>query len=158
MEPDYWIELESTYRERVAQRKALHSVRGKGVIDALPGSEPACRELMEMVIQFLCARYPNQFHYTSKTGVFHNRILDVYSETLTINPLEFLLQHVPEDFLLTLEDKSTGLYVLRAAVSCSQVGWDLKKKMGRPLHEIHEPVPDYKERMQFSMDRSVLTR
>ncbi|KAG6817079.1 hypothetical protein H0H87_012847 [Tephrocybe sp. NHM501043] len=28
--------------------------------------------------------------------------------------------------------------------------------MGKPLHEIHEPVPDYKEKMKASMDRYFL--
>jgi hypothetical protein len=123
------------------------------VIDRLPGSELACEELMEMAIQFLCVRYPNQFRYNSRDGVFHNRIFDTLSDTKTVDPLVFLLDHVPEDFLITQEDPKTGLYRLTAAVSCSVVGWSLKVKMGKPLHEIHEPVPDYKERMQFSMDR-----
>ncbi|GLB35130.1 putative IMP dehydrogenase / GMP reductase domain containing protein [Lyophyllum shimeji] len=156
MEPDWWIELESTYRERIAQRKQLYAEYGKAIIDALPGSEQACKELKEMVIQFLCARYPNQFQVRWGAGVFFNRILGTRSKTRTVDALdalEFLLDHVPEDFLITLEDERTGLYVLRAAVSCSAVGWRLQEKMGRPLHEIHEPVPDYKEKMQFSMDR-----
>ncbi|KDR69010.1 hypothetical protein GALMADRAFT_272187 [Galerina marginata CBS 339.88] len=155
MEPDWWIELESTYRERVAQRKQLYADHGKAIIDMLPGSGSACQELMEMVIQFLCARYPNQFQVeaTWKSRIFLNRILGISSDTKVVNPLEFLLEHVPEDFLIVQEDTRTGLYVLRAAVSCSAVGWRLAEKMGKPLHEVHGPVPDYKEKMQSSMDR-----
>lgn len=153
LEPDWWIELESTYRERITQRKQLYADHGKAIIDALPGSEQACKELMEMVIQFLCARYPNQFQVNWRSGLFRNHILGTWSNTRTVDALEFLLDHVPEDFLLTQQDAQTGLYVLRAAVSCSAIGWRLQEKMGRPLHEIHEPVPDYKEKMQFSMDR-----
>jgi len=85
--------------------------------------------------------------------LFRNQILGTRSNTKTADALKFLLDHVPEDFLITQEDKKTGLYILRAAVSCSAVGWRLQEKMGRPLHEVHEPVPDYKEKMQFSMDR-----
>jgi hypothetical protein len=153
MEPDWWLELESTYRERVAQRRKLHERHDKGVINYLPGSEAACRELMEMVIQFLCARYPNQFKFDSRSGIFHNHILETTHDTNTVHPLYFLLNNVPEDFLITLPDEKTGLYHLRAAVSCSQVGWDLKEKIGKPLNEVHVPVPHYKERMEFSMDR-----
>lgn len=36
---------------------------------------------------------------------------------------------------------------------CSSLGWNLAGKIGRKLHEIHQPVPDYREKMQFSMDR-----
>ncbi|KAH0830382.1 hypothetical protein J3R83DRAFT_1776 [Lanmaoa asiatica] len=37
LEPDWWIELESTYRERIDQRKKLYTEHGKLVIDELPG-------------------------------------------------------------------------------------------------------------------------
>ncbi|KAJ7043237.1 hypothetical protein C8F04DRAFT_1207726 [Mycena alexandri] len=153
MDPDRWIELESTYRARIQQRMHLYLEHGKKIIDALPGSELACQELMEMVIQFVCARYPRQFQLDAASGIFHNRILNVSSDTKTMQPLVLLLQHIPEDFLITLEDKKTGLYVFRAGVSCSSVGWNVQTKIGLPLHEIHKPVPDYKEKMSFSMDR-----
>ncbi|TFK67917.1 hypothetical protein BDN72DRAFT_842513 [Pluteus cervinus] len=153
MDPDWWLELESTYVERIKQRKAIHAKHGKIIQDSLPGTEPACRELMEMVIHFLCARYPNQFDFDIKMGVFQNHILKQTFFTRDIDPLTFLLENVPEDFLLVFEDKETGLYHLRAAVSCSAVGWNMAEKMGKPLHEIHAPVPDFKEKLQFSMDR-----
>ncbi|KAF8418905.1 hypothetical protein L210DRAFT_3426616 [Boletus edulis BED1] len=153
LEPDWWIELEFTYRERIDQRKKLYAERGKQVIDELPGSRAASRECMEMVIQYVCQRYPNQFHYDNWTGVFSNNILGVKVDINTVHPLVFLLEHVPEVFLITQEDPETGLYVLRAAVSCSAVGWNISQKIGRPLHQIHGPVPDYKEKMAFSMDR-----
>ncbi|KAJ7771755.1 hypothetical protein B0H16DRAFT_1514610 [Mycena metata] len=153
MDPDRWIELESTYRTRIQQRMQLYSQHGKKIIDALPGSELACQELMEMVVQFVCARYPRQFQFDTASGIFHNRILNISSDTKTTQPLVLLLQHIPEDFLITLEDKKTGLYVFRAGVSCSSVGWNVSTKIGLPLHEIHKPVPDYKEKMEFSMNR-----
>lgn len=153
MDPDRWIELESTYRERIQQRMELYSKHGKKIVDSLPGSEDACRELMEMVIQFVCARYPRQFRMDTASGMFYNNILEIASDTRTVHPLFVLLQHIPEDFLLTLEDKKTGLYAFRAGVSCSSVGWNVSTKIGLHLHEIHQPVPDYKEKMEFSMNR-----
>lgn len=153
MEPDWWIELESTYCERITQRKQLYAEHGNKIIDALPGSELACKELMEMVIQFICVRYPNQFQFDQRTGVFQNHILDTCSDITTVQPLNFLLENIPEDFLITQEDGETGLYVLRAGVCCSAVDWNISTKIGKPLHEIHGPVPDYKEKMKFSMDR-----
>ncbi|KAJ3815730.1 hypothetical protein EV368DRAFT_70671 [Lentinula lateritia] len=153
MEPDYWLELESTYKERIAQRKALHAKHGKMIIDALPGSELACRELMEMAIQFLCVRYPKQFH--SDGRVLYNRILNTQSNVDEEDPLVVLNNNVPEDFLLTLPDPKTGLYTMVAGVCCSSLGWNVATKIGKPLKEIHDVVPDYKEKMEFSMDRSV---
>jgi hypothetical protein len=156
LEPDYWLELESTYRERISQRRQIYALHGKRVIDELPGSEAASKELMEMVIQYLCLRYPQQFEFDEWTSTFRNHILNSTTNISTVHPLVFLLENVPEDFLITQEDTDTGLYTLRAAVSTSAVGWNISQKIGKPLHEIHGPVPDYKEKMAFSMDRQVM--
>ncbi|KAG2752192.1 hypothetical protein P692DRAFT_20311419 [Suillus brevipes Sb2] len=153
LEPDYWLELESTYRERISQRRQTYALHGKRVIDELPGSEAASKELMEMVIQYLCLRYPQQFEFDEWTLTFRNHILNSTANISTVHPLVFLLENVPEDFLITQEDPDTGLYTLRAAVSTSAIGWNISQKIGKPLHEIHGPVPDYKEKMAFSMDR-----
>ncbi|KAG2041512.1 hypothetical protein BDR03DRAFT_891180, partial [Suillus americanus] len=156
LEPDYWLELESTYRDRIVQRRQIYAFHGKRVIDELPGSEAASKELVEMVIQYLCLRYPKQFEFDEWTLTFHNHILGTTANIPTVHPLVFLLENVPEDFLITQEDPDTGLYTLRAAVSTSAVGWNIGQKIGKPLHDIHGPVPDYKEKLAFSMDRQVM--
>ncbi|KAG6874299.1 hypothetical protein C0995_001524 [Termitomyces sp. Mi166 len=43
----------------------------------------------------------------------------------------------------TWRDEKTEMYGLHAVVSCSAIGWRLQGQ-GKALHEIHEPVPDYK--------------
>ncbi|KAF4995748.1 hypothetical protein FDECE_12697 [Fusarium decemcellulare] len=151
LDPDFWLEVENTYVERIRQRQALYAKHGKDVLQALPGSELACKELMEMAIQFFCARYPQAFELHGRT--FVNHILGVKQDLDKIEPLHFLLNHVPEDFGLTLRDPATGRYCFRAGVICSSVGWKLSHKIGLGLPEIHAPVPDYKEKMEFSMDR-----
>ncbi|KAH7126090.1 hypothetical protein EDB81DRAFT_730457 [Dactylonectria macrodidyma] len=151
LDPDFWIELENTYVKRIRQRQQLYAKHGQDVLDSMPGSELACKELMEMVLQFLCARYPNQFEFVGNT--FVNHILNTRQNVGTINPLVMLLNNVPEDFALALRDHETGRYILRAGVICSSVGWNLGEKMGLGLPAIHRTVPDYKEKMEFSMDR-----
>jgi hypothetical protein len=151
MEPDYWLELENTYRERIGQRKELFAKHGSDVLRALPGSELACNELMEMSIQFLCARYPHYFEV--KDMVLINHILGTRHDLRVADPLHVMLDTVPEDFGITLRDHKTGRYFFRAGVICSAIGWTLGTKIGLDLMGIHQPVPDYKENMAFSMDR-----
>ncbi|TGJ83600.1 hypothetical protein E0Z10_g5165 [Xylaria hypoxylon] len=153
LEPDWWIELESTYKERIAQRKDLYAKHGSAVLQWLPGSELACKELMEMVIQFVCARYPKYFTLSEDSLWLENKILGVRANIREKHPLLILLDHIPEDFAITLRDPETGYYVFRAGMICSALGWSLGSKIGLKLHEVHGPVPDYKEKMQFSMDR-----
>ncbi|KAB8254156.1 hypothetical protein BDV32DRAFT_19845 [Aspergillus pseudonomiae] len=152
LETNWWIELENTYEQRIAQRKELYAKYGGAVLDWLPGSELACKELMEMVLQFICARYPQYFSLVDGRTL-QNRILGIEHDIRSKHPLEILLDNVPEDFGVMLRDDTTGNYFLRAGVICSSLGWDLGTKIGLQLHQIHDPVPEYKEKMQFSMDR-----
>lgn len=151
MDPDFWIELESTYVQRIRQRQEICAKHGPEVIQALPGSELACKELMEMVLQFLCSRYPTQFEIIGSTLI--NHILGTRDDLKEHEPLHILRDNVPEDFAITLRDEKTGHYVFRAGIICSSVGWNLGRKIGKNLDAIHEPVPDYADKMKFSMNR-----
>lgn len=151
METDYWIELDNTYHRYIQERKNIFTKNGNNILNALPGSELACKELMEIVIQFLCARYPHYFRLEGKT--FVNDILGTKVDLSTVDPLHVLLENVPEDFAIMLRDPQTGRYHFRAGVICASTGWSLGTKLGLGLPEIHEPVPDYREKMQLSMDR-----
>ncbi|KAJ4363614.1 hypothetical protein N0V83_009910 [Neocucurbitaria cava] len=153
LEPDWWLELENTYEQRIKQRQDLYADHGKAVLQALPGSELACKELMEMSLQFLCARYPHYFTLDKENMIFHNSILKTETDLNTTHPLHVLLNNVPEDFAIMLRDDQTGTYLFRAGIICSALGWNVGTKIGMRLHEIHAPIPDYKEKMQFSMDR-----
>ncbi|KAL8946517.1 MAG: hypothetical protein Q9222_007103, partial [Ikaeria aurantiellina] len=156
MENDWWLELEHTYAERIAERKGLVAKYSKMVLDYLPGSELGCKEVMEMALQFLCARYPHYFwlSYSNDKGhVFHNGIL--HNETIIkdMHPLHVLLENVPEDFAVMIRNPDDGYYYFRAGLLCSSLGWNVSTKLGMQLKQIHEPIPDYKEKMEFSMDR-----
>ncbi|KAK0659632.1 hypothetical protein DIS24_g3988 [Lasiodiplodia hormozganensis] len=153
LDSDWWLELESTYASRIKQRQEIYKRVGKRVLDCLPGCELACKELMEMCLQFLVARYPHYFRLDEKEMVFHNGILKTTSDLKREPPLEVIMNNIPEDFAITLRDDKTGYYYLRGGVVCSSLGWDLGTKMGMRLDEIHQPIPDYKEKMRFSMDR-----
>ena len=156
LEKDWWLELDKNYSSTIQQRLHLYKEHGKAVLDYLPGSELAAKEVMEMALQFYCARYPQYFTLIedrAKGYVFKNAILRSETVIKDHHPLHVLLQNVPEDFALMLRNPSDGLYYLRGGVICSALGWNLGTKIGIPLREIHAPVPDYKEKMEFSMDR-----
>ncbi|KAL8830211.1 MAG: hypothetical protein Q9170_005837 [Blastenia crenularia] len=156
LETDWWLEMENNYVESIRGRKELFDKYGKMMLDYLPGSELACKELMEMALQFQCARYPQYFSlsYSEQRGhVFHNGILGNETVVKDMHPLHVLLENVPEDFGIMLRNPEDGYYYLRAGVLCSSLGWNLGTKLGMQLKEIHNPIPDYKEKMEFSMDR-----
>ncbi|KAF3222752.1 hypothetical protein TWF192_008795 [Orbilia oligospora] len=163
LEPNWWLELEDTYSTRLLQRSQILREYKTKVIDRhLDISNPwrvevACKELMEMVIQFLCSRYPQYFYFNTSKFVFLNRILGKEFEVYKMDPLDFVFQNVPEDFAIVMPDDGRGgKYVFVAGMICSSVGWDLGEKIGKVLGEIHGVVPEYKEKMERSMDRWVI--
>lgn len=131
----------------------MYEEHGKAVLQWLPGSELACKELMEMVLQFLVARYPLHFSLSDDKKTFTNGILGTSQDVTAKHPLLVIFDNVPEDFAIMLREPMTGHYAFRAGVICSALGWNVGSKIGLQLHEIHAPIPDYKEKMQFSMDR-----
>ncbi|KAK7526727.1 uncharacterized protein IWZ02DRAFT_468053 [Phyllosticta citriasiana] len=153
LDNDFWLELEDTYAERIKQRQEIYARVGKRVLDCLPGGELACKEVMEMVLEFLVHRYPQYFWLDKKNMVFYNGILKTKADLKKEKPLEVLMNNVPEDFAIVMRDPKTGFYFLRCGVVCSSLGWDLGSKAGLRLDAIHEHIPDYKEKMAFSMDR-----
>lgn len=153
METDWWLEVESSYVSTIKKRQDLFKQYGSMVLDYLPGSELVCKELMEMCLQFYCARYPSLFSLSDNNRIFHNRILDTKTEIKRFHPLHILLNNVPEDFAIVLRNEEDGHYYMRAGVICSSLGWNVGTKIGLRLDAIHEPIPDYKEKMSFSMDR-----
>lgn len=123
------------------------------MLQHLPGSELACKELMEMVLQFICTRYPQYFSLSEDKKSFENKILGNTQDITAKHPLVTLLDNVPEDYAIMLRNPENGYYYFRAGVICSALGWNLGTKIGMQLHQIHAPIPDYKEKMKFSMDR-----
>ena len=52
------------------------------------------------------------------------------------------------------QQKSSGAGpVLQVAVLCAPSRWRLHEKMGRPLADIHQPVPLYADRLAAPVDR-----
>ena len=147
------MEVENTYVARIEERQQLFKEHGKNVLDYLPGSELACKELMEMCLQFYCARYPTYFSLSAEKKTFRNTILDTITDLKQMHPLHVLLDNIPEDFAIVLRNEQDGMYYFRAGVICSSLGWNVGTKIGMQLREIHKPIPDYKEKMSFSMDR-----
>ncbi|CAK7229524.1 hypothetical protein SBRCBS47491_007276 [Sporothrix bragantina] len=162
LEPDYWIELEKSYQTRLTARHALLAEHGEKILFCEPDEHAAlaCRELLEMALQFVCHRYPEFFvvEGNGQDRVFVNRILQTKT-SLSDNvvdghkSLQILFANIPEDFALVQRDPTDGRYRLRAAMVCSSVGWYIGKHRGKPLRDIHGNVTDYATKMARSMDR-----
>lgn len=110
------------------QRRQLKEKHGELLFYSDEGSELACRELMEMLVQFICKRYPQYFSLENDNTILQNRLLNTTTNLLNTPPLEVLYQNIPEDYALVFRNEYDGFYYLRAAMVCSSVGWDIACK------------------------------
>jgi hypothetical protein len=112
LEPGQWLWLDQHHAAETAERRRLMALRGDEVLAMLPGTEPACRELLAMVVDDLAAHH----------GLEHRDMRD------SAEPLVVLGGLVQEDFCL-LTRAADGQYVLRAGVLCFPMHWRLRDKL-----------------------------
>ncbi len=150
-QPDELIEIDETYPAEMAQRRALLAERRPEVFAARPGSEPARREALDRIAAVLPARYPAWF--TLDGDHLHNHLTGEEWDVThpPCDPLELAGRLVQEDLCL-IEPTGAGP-ILQAAVLCAPTRWRLHEKIGRPLADIHQPVPLYADRLAAPVDR-----
>lgn len=153
LQPDFWIELEKNYFKRMKQRKELWDKYETTILNYNPGSELACRELMQMVLQYLCIRYPRHFELRASNTIFVNHLLHITSDLVNKHLLHVLFENVPEDFAIMLRNQDDGMYYLKAGFICSSIGWTFGTHNNRQLRAIYTEVNDYEDKMAKSMDR-----
>lgn len=150
LDPADWLWLDERWEEEVALRRRLSRERRELVYAALPGSEPACAELLEIVIEWLVRHAPEH-------SAAHGQAIEVRSASERWipgerEPLLLAGQLVQEDLLL-LQAGPDGSYRLTAGHLCFPLHWKLADKLGRSLRAIHEPVPAFGERLGTPTDR-----
>ena len=149
--PDELIEIDDRYPAEMAERRHLLGRRHADVFAAVAGSDTARRETLHRVADLLPARFPGWF---SRDGDRLHNHLTAEAWNLAsppCDPLELAGRMVQED--LCLLDLSTGAPVLAAAILCAPSRWRLAEKIGRPLADVHEPVPLYAEKLSAPVNR-----
>lgn len=145
-----WLWIDDRWAIETAERRRLAAQRRDLVYAALPGSEEACRELLEVVVDWLVRFAPDRFAPARESSV-----LWVLGERIDLEDDEPLLvagRLVQEDLLLLAADGS-GTYRLVAGHLCFPLHWKLGDKLGKSVGEIHEPVPDFARRLGGPTDR-----
>lgn len=146
-----WFELDDRYLDEMRQRRNLLTERPAEVFAVLPQAEAACAEAQAMVVDNLTGHHPDWFQRDGDR--LHNRLTDE-SWDLAAPPchrLELAGRLVQEDLCIIQHDAGGPCFT--AALLCFPSRWRLHEKLGRPLPEVHGPVPLYAERLARPVDR-----
>ena len=141
LKPRDWIEIDETLAATLLAKRRLLAERHDEVFAALPGTEAAGAEVLDLLAEHLPKRFPTQYPRMNTTIAVAATGELVGIGTPGVHPLETASRLVPED--LCLMRRAGDGYVLAAACVCFPSRWRLADKIGRSLAAIHAPVPGY---------------
>ncbi len=145
-----WIEVDRHYPSHMAEKDRLLAEHHDEVFAALPESEAAQAECLDTVLCHLDRHLPDLVRQEEDTlETADGRVLVRGATGLA--PLDLAGRLVQED--LCLMAPADGTYRLIAASLCFPARWRLADKIGRPMAEIHDPVPGFNARLARPVDR-----
>jgi len=152
-----WLTIEPEYMEEHAIRKELLDNSLPSVLQCLPGSELACEETLRVVATFLTSRHADMFSFDQNQSLIHNKATGESFSLLggpgNPNPLEIAARLAMEDFNILMKDPSDEQYHLMASATLFPVGWKLQERIGGSMAALHNPVPNWQQKLGCPIDR-----
>ncbi|CDX58495.1 conserved hypothetical protein [Mesorhizobium plurifarium] len=140
---DRWIEVDGFLLPHLTEKQRLYAEIPEKVFVEEDGTSDAQREALDLLSAHLEAAHPGT-HRRSGVNVepigFEGTI-DRLPPALREAPLAKASLLVQEDLILMRRDERG--WRLAAGSLCFPSSWSLREKFGKPLQEIHEPVPGF---------------
>jgi hypothetical protein len=136
-----WFEIGSDLAHYLGEKHRLEAIHGDALFMAEPETEAAQREVLDLAATYLPERYPH-FYKKSAAGIaIGPGETEVATGQSALPPLRRAAHLVPDD--LVLMRRGDDGWRIAAASLCFPSSWSLAEKFGRPLHEVHAPVPGF---------------
>lgn len=119
-----WLDFDHTHDVFIAEKKRLMAKRPEQVFQAEEDTQEAQKEVLDLISDYLQK---------------HN--LPLNNVDASMPPLLQAALMVQED--LVIMRKSVDGWRLVAGSVCFPSSWSLQEKIGKPLHDVHAPVPDF---------------
>ncbi|WP_084544373.1 heme-dependent oxidative N-demethylase family protein [Chroogloeocystis siderophila] len=146
----HWIEIDEDFADELNYKDKLLKERHSEVFGSLPESEAAQQEVLQLLLEHLLQYFPD--YYQQQDNCVVNKITGQvwHLNDFAANPLDLAGRLVQEDLcLMQLKHE----YVLTAGSVCFPARWRLSEKLGRPLVQIHDPVPGYAQKLEQSVNK-----
>lgn len=155
------IEMDKNYLERIELRKQIMTQHPRSTLAADDCVKSAVDEFYTWLVgTYLPIRFPRMFqlHLTNQRSGFlrnlaNDEMLSLTPETKPLDTLRVLGGLVDDDFLFLLPSEDGDGYTLKGFVTCFPNGFDTARKLNLKLRDIHTSVPQYKQKLERSMDR-----
>lgn len=134
-----WIDADDLLLAYLDEKARLGSTHPEEVFAAEPGTEAAQSEVLELLAEHLPTRYPDAY-------VRRGEAIEIVPDGRTVDlgaapALRTAASLVQEDLVL-MRRGDDGWRVAAGSLSFPS-SWRLREKFGRPIHEVHGPVPGF---------------
>jgi len=143
LELDRWIEVDRFLLPHLAEKQRLYAEIPAKVLVEEDGTREAQREVLDLLAAYLPVKYSGT-HCDTGSGVEvigMEGAVGKLSPELREAPLARASLLVQEDLILMRRDDSGWRLV--AGSLCFPSSWSLQEKFGKPLQQIHVPVPGF---------------
>jgi hypothetical protein len=136
-----WIEVDHTYDEQMREKRRLFATIPEKVFVEEADTFEAQNEVLTLIRQHVAAAFPERFRQNCKgIGIAGHPALTT-EQLHSLSPLHAASLLVQEDLILMRRGEDG--WRLAAGALCFPSSWLLGEKFGRPLQDIHAPVPGF---------------
>lgn len=138
---DDWIEIDHTFDAQMREKRRIYADHPDDVFVAEGGTEAAQREVLALLLDQLPKRFPERYQQTCKGVAISGHPALSVAAMASMPPLRAASLLVQEDLILMRRSESGWRLV--AGSLCFPSSWALTEKFGKPLQDIHQPVPAF---------------
>jgi hypothetical protein len=149
IEASAWIETDDAIGEFYRHKAALGAENFSGVYADAGNSEAAQEELARLMESHLLRDHSN---FYVREGHAIRCIPGEFCVLTDQTPKLWQTSLLVADDLVLMQPRD-GVYHLTAASLCSPSHWRLAEKIGRPMREIHDPIPGIHDDLSGRIDR-----
>jgi dimethylamine monooxygenase subunit A len=143
-----WIEVGGDFDMYLAEKRRLYATVPDKVFVEEPDTREAQREVLDLIETHLARHHPELLERSSASARPSSAEIDskaqageTQSGDAAEPPLRTASLLVQEDLILMRRGEDG--WRLAAGSLCFPSSWSLREKFGRPLHDIHAPVPGF---------------
>lgn len=142
LDPADWIEIDDHLPAYLAEKRRLYAEIPERVFVEEDGTRDAQQEVLDLLGAYLPRRFPGTYRRTDAgieiVGATKQPALPSGISSAPLVEASLLVQ---EDLILMRRDDSG--WRLAAGSLCFPSSWSLNEKFGKPLQQIHAPVPGF---------------
>jgi hypothetical protein len=138
LDANAWIDADDRLGTYLDEKERLRDAHPAETFAAEEGTEVAQAELLSLLVAYLPVRFPAIYRRRGDAIEVADRSVPIVS----LEPPLITASRLVQEDLVLMRRGDSGWRLAAASLSFPS-SWRLREKFGRPMHEVHAPVPGF---------------